>query len=57
MNRHLNNEEQEWKTDHTKEKGTHGKGRVKERSKESEYGWCTFYTRINTEFLNMLKSL
>jgi hypothetical protein len=32
MNRHLNNDGQEWKTGHN---------RVKEGSKEDEYAWCT----------------
>jgi hypothetical protein len=36
MNRDLNNEGQEWKTGHTK--GTNRRLRVKEGSKESEYG-------------------
>jgi hypothetical protein len=31
MNRHLNNEQQEYKTDHT------GRGRVNEESKEGKY--------------------
>jgi hypothetical protein len=50
-NRHLNNERQEWKTGRalTGEKG-------KEGSKEGKYGWCTFYTRMNVEFLNLLNS-
>jgi hypothetical protein len=26
--------------------------KVKESSKEGEYGWCIFYTRINIEYLN-----
>jgi hypothetical protein len=46
----LNNEGQEWKTDHTK-----GKTLVGEGSKEGEYGGCTFYTRMNIEYLNLLK--
>jgi hypothetical protein len=25
-------------------------------SKEDEYGWCTFYRRMNIEYLNLLKS-
>jgi hypothetical protein len=25
--------------------------------KEGEYGWCTSYTRMNIELINMLKSL
>jgi hypothetical protein len=29
----------------------------KEGSKEGEYGWCTFYTRMNIEFFNLLKSV
>jgi hypothetical protein len=36
---------------------TNKEGRVKEGSKEGEYGWCTFHTRMNIEFLNLLKSL
>jgi hypothetical protein len=32
-----------------------GKGRVKEGSKQGEYGWCTFYTRVNIEFLKETK--
>jgi hypothetical protein len=36
--------------------GTNKRGRVKERSKEGEYSCCTLYTRMNTEFLNLLKS-
>jgi hypothetical protein len=32
------------------------KGRVKEGSKEGEYGWSTFYIRMNTKILNLLKS-
>jgi hypothetical protein len=35
---------------------TNGKGRVKERSKEGEYGWHTFYRRMSTEYLNVSKS-
>jgi hypothetical protein len=35
---------------------TNGRGRVKEGCLESENGWCTFYTRMNIEFLNLLKS-
>jgi hypothetical protein len=31
-------------------------GRVKEVSLEGECGGCTFYTRMNIEFLNLLKS-
>jgi hypothetical protein len=31
------------------------RGRVNERSQECDYGWCTLYTRINIEFLNLLK--
>jgi hypothetical protein len=34
---------------------TYERGRVKEGSYESEYGWYTVYTRINIEFLNLLK--
>jgi hypothetical protein len=33
---------------------TDGRGRVKEGSQEGEYD-CTFYTRMNIEFLNLLK--
>jgi hypothetical protein len=29
---------------------------VKEGSEEDEYGWYTLYTRMNIEFLNLLKS-
>jgi hypothetical protein len=29
---------------------------LKEGSKEGEYDQCTFYTRRNIEFLNLLKS-
>jgi hypothetical protein len=29
---------------------------LNERSKEGKYGLCTFYTRMDIEFLNMLKS-
>jgi hypothetical protein len=32
------------------------RGRVREESK-GEYGWCTFYTRMNIDYLNLLKSL
>jgi hypothetical protein len=35
---------------------TYERGRVKEGSQEGESGWCTSYTRMNTEFLNLLKS-
>jgi hypothetical protein len=31
-------------------------GRIKEGSSEGEYWWCTFYVRMNIEFLNLLKS-
>jgi hypothetical protein len=36
--------------------GHNRRGRVKEGSKEGGYGSCTFYTRMNTEVLNLLKS-
>jgi hypothetical protein len=36
--------------------GTNRRGRVKEGSKEGEYGWCSFYTRMNRGFLYLLKS-
>jgi hypothetical protein len=49
MNWHINNEGQEWKTSHAVE-GTNGRGKIREGSKESEYGWCTFYTRMNIEY-------
>jgi hypothetical protein len=35
---------------------TNERQRVKEASKEGEYDRCTFYTRMNIEFLNLLKS-
>jgi hypothetical protein len=50
MNRHLNSKGQEWKPGYTKKRE-----KVKAESKEGEYG-CTFYTRMNTEYLNLLKS-
>jgi hypothetical protein len=28
---------------------------VNEGNQEDEYGWCTFYTRMNIEFLKWLK--
>jgi hypothetical protein len=28
-------------------------GRIKEGSKEGEYGWCSFYARMNIEFLRL----
>jgi hypothetical protein len=28
----------------------------KKGSKEGEYGWCSFYTRMNIEFINLSKS-
>jgi hypothetical protein len=33
-----------------------GGGRIKEESKESEYGCCAFYIRMNIEFLKLLNS-
>jgi hypothetical protein len=56
MNRHLNNRVEKYKTGHFRGKGPNGRGRVKEGSKEGEYCLCTFYTRMNIEFLNLLKS-
>jgi hypothetical protein len=35
---------------------TYERRRVKEGSEEGEYGWCIFYTRMNTEYLILLKS-
>jgi hypothetical protein len=32
------------------------RGRAKEQSKEGEYGRFTFYTRMNIQFLNLLKA-
>jgi hypothetical protein len=51
MNRHLKNEGQAWKTGHANGKSL----MVKEGSKDSKYVWCTLYTRMNTEYLNLLK--
>jgi hypothetical protein len=34
---------------------TYERVRLKEGSREREYGWCALYTRINIEFLNLLK--
>jgi hypothetical protein len=47
--RHLNNEGQEWKIGHAK--GRALLRGVKEGSKEREYGWSTFYKRMNIEHL------
>jgi hypothetical protein len=33
------------------------RGRVKKLSEIYEYGWCTSYTRMYIQFLNLLKSL
>jgi hypothetical protein len=30
--------------------------KIKEGKKKSEYGWCTFCTRMNVEYLNLFKS-
>jgi hypothetical protein len=35
--------------------GGHQWEREDKRSLKGEYGWCTFYTRMNIEFLNLLK--
>jgi hypothetical protein len=32
------------------------RGWMKEGSTEYEYGWYTFYTRMNTKYLSLLKS-
>jgi hypothetical protein len=45
-----------WKTCLATERSLIRRGRVKEGGQEGEYGWCTFYTGMNIEFLYLLKS-
>jgi hypothetical protein len=46
-----------WKTGHTKGRlHMRGREREREREREGEYDWCTSYTRMDIEILNLLKS-
>jgi hypothetical protein len=52
----LNNEEQECRTGHTKGRVLVRRGGQMKAVKEGEYDWCTFYTSMNMEHWNLLKS-